>query len=139
MSRQLNICILAQSHLSNNSRVVKEADALATDGHAVSLVCGDYTDWGRQNDRAFAGRRWTKSAVVRFGPLADSFTRTRQAALQKSAKLASRLAHPTVEDGSAAFRAIAATFPPTAIWLREAFIRRARPELRFAKQRTTAI
>jgi glycosyltransferase involved in cell wall biosynthesis len=64
------ICLITPGHLATNPRIVKEADALSEAGFDVTVITGDYLDWGRKADKEFVGRPWRIDRKVAFGPLA---------------------------------------------------------------------
>ena len=58
------ICLVTSAHVSNNPRLVKEADALVAAGHMVRVVALVLGDEGARHDQLLLpGRRW------RFSPL----------------------------------------------------------------------
>jgi glycosyltransferase involved in cell wall biosynthesis len=63
VSTPSSLCLVSPSHLANNPRVVKEADALSAAGHQVTVVCGrndaavDAFDSRIEADRAWRVRR----------------------------------------------------------------------------------
>ena len=65
------ICIVTGAHLCRNPRVVKEADALADAGHAVTVLGPAFDDALAQTDAALiAGAAWTHRTVVDLRPSA---------------------------------------------------------------------
>jgi glycosyltransferase involved in cell wall biosynthesis len=62
--------LITPGHLATNPRIVKEADALSEAGFDVTVITGDYLDWGRKADKEFVGRPWRIDRKVAFGPLA---------------------------------------------------------------------
>jgi glycosyltransferase involved in cell wall biosynthesis len=85
------ICIITPGHLATNPRVVKEADALAEAGHAVSVITGDFVAWARDADREFAARPWHVERRLTFGPLAAKPARIAQILRQRSARFLFRM------------------------------------------------
>ena len=71
------ICLISPGHLSTNPRLVKEADALAGEGHEVALITGDYSLWARDADKTIISQ-WRVVRRLRFGPLAALPTRVFQ-------------------------------------------------------------
>ena len=63
----VRVCLISPGHLSTNPRLLKEARALTEAGHDVSVVCGQYSAWAREKDRALIDRRW-RVEYVPFGP-----------------------------------------------------------------------
>lgn len=62
--RRLRICILTTAHVSNNPRVVKEADALDAAGHAVRVVAYDRdAEAGLRDAELTEGRGWRLASV----------------------------------------------------------------------------
>ena len=58
------LCLVSPSHVANNPRLVKEADALSAAGHSVHVVCGRYYSVIDPYDRAiFRGARWRWTQV----------------------------------------------------------------------------
>jgi len=79
------ICLLSPGHLSTNPRLVKEADALTNAGYEVSVIAADFSPWGREADREFAGRRWRVANTLKFGPSAPKPNRIVQIMRQRGA------------------------------------------------------
>jgi glycosyltransferase involved in cell wall biosynthesis len=81
----MRVCLVSPRHLSTNPRLVKEARALRSAGHAVHIVHGRFTRWGADNDQLMAGDHGSLTAI-RFGPTeaskADYF---RQSLVRRSA------------------------------------------------------
>ena len=71
VSQASHVCLVSPGHLSTNPRLVKEARALSAAGYKVSIVCGRYSAWGREQDKALADARWSLSYVP-FGPVEAS-------------------------------------------------------------------
>lgn len=63
------VCLVTSGHLSTNPRLVKEADALASSGYDVSIVCARFAAWADRADREFESRPWHVRKIA-FGPLA---------------------------------------------------------------------
>lgn len=61
------VCLISPGHLSTNPRLVKEAMALKDAGFEVSVIHGQFSRWGRDNDIAIAADIG-KTASVPFGP-----------------------------------------------------------------------
>lgn len=66
-----HICLISPGHLSANPRLVKEARALRSAGHRVSIVCGHYLVTGMATDTSFA-RELAPVKAVPFGPYTAS-------------------------------------------------------------------
>src|SRR5215831_8234305 len=63
-SRRLRICIVTNAPISQNPRVVKEADALSGEGHDVVVVFAQHAQWTRADDRRIlAQSRWRGIAI----------------------------------------------------------------------------
>jgi glycosyltransferase involved in cell wall biosynthesis len=86
----VDICIVTQSHLSANPRVVKEADALTEAGYSVAVIAPDYSAWGREADKAFVGRAWKIVERPQFGPSSPRMTRIAEVARRAFAGVAAR-------------------------------------------------
>ena len=71
LPRAAHVCLVSPGHLSTNPRLVKEARALSAAGYKVSIVCGRYSAWGREQDKSLAEARWSLSHVP-FGPIEAS-------------------------------------------------------------------
>jgi hypothetical protein len=64
-ARQLRICIVSNAPLSQNPRVVKEADALSAEGCDVTVVFAQHARWTVENDRRIlANARWRGAAIA---------------------------------------------------------------------------
>lgn len=63
------VCLVTPGHLSTNPRLVKEADALVTEGYEVTIVAARFISWADEADKEFADRVWQVEKVP-FGPLA---------------------------------------------------------------------
>jgi glycosyltransferase involved in cell wall biosynthesis len=81
------ICLITPGHLATNPRIVKEADALSEAGFDVSVITGDYLDWGRMADREFVDRPWHSDRKVGFGPLTPKATYVVQTARRRFARI----------------------------------------------------
>jgi glycosyltransferase involved in cell wall biosynthesis len=86
------ICIVTPGHLGSNPRVVKEVEALLTAGHEVTVIHGEFSDWGRLSDLAIAKRLDAIGAVrfvaVAFGPRQGSIAHyLRQTIVRRSARM----------------------------------------------------
>ena len=66
---------------------MKEADALASAGYAVSVIAADFTPWARDADQSFAGRSWKVVRTLSFGPHSPLASRAIQLARQHSARV----------------------------------------------------
>jgi hypothetical protein len=84
----VDICIVTQLQPSSNPRVVKEAEALTEAGYSVAVIAPDYSAWGREADKGFAGRAWKIVERPRFGPLAPLLTRIAELARRAAAGVA---------------------------------------------------
>lgn len=62
-----HICIVTPGQPATNPRMVKEADALAGAGYKVSVICGDFVDWGEDVRRDFTTRGWEIVDTISFG------------------------------------------------------------------------
>lgn len=71
------VCLVTPGHLSTNPRLVKEADALAAAGYAVSIVSARFIPWADEADSEFAGRPWSVRRVA-FGPIAGRWRHVTQ-------------------------------------------------------------
>jgi glycosyltransferase involved in cell wall biosynthesis len=86
----LRICLISPGHLSTNPRLVKEATALTSAGHGVSIVCGCYTSWGRSTDAQLINSAWHVKQVA-FGPVeAPRLVYLTQTARRRLARLLAR-------------------------------------------------
>lgn len=82
------ICLITQSQLSTNPRVVKEADALTEAGHRVVVICTRMAAWADETDREFADRAWRVQACVPLGPLERPPKRLYRALRRRIARVA---------------------------------------------------
>src|SRR5262249_42904445 len=91
------ICLLSPAHLSTNPRLVKEADALADAGHAVTLIVGDFSLWAREADKTIISG-WCVAQNICFGPLAGLPTRVFQFLRRRAARalMAAGLRQPAI-------------------------------------------
>jgi glycosyltransferase involved in cell wall biosynthesis len=63
--RPLRICIVSNAAVSQNPRVVKEADALCAEGCDVTVVFAQDASWTVENDRRIVARaRWRGIAIA---------------------------------------------------------------------------
>ena len=85
------ICLISPGHLSTNPRLVKEAGALAKDGHTVHVISASYSAWGKSADHTCVSCSWIWAAALPFGPLAPWHVRLRHLALTRIALLLWRL------------------------------------------------
>lgn len=81
------ICLITPGQLATNPRLVKEADALAGQGHNVEVITGSFVAWACEADQSFADRPWTLIARLPFGPMAPWTTRLRQTLGHRLARL----------------------------------------------------
>lgn len=63
----MHVCLISPGHFSTNPRLLKEARALTEAGYKVSIVCGRYSTWAREQDIKVADPNWDISYVA-FGP-----------------------------------------------------------------------
>ena len=82
------VCLISPALLSTNPRLVKEADALVEVGHAVHVICGDFSSWARDADAEFEGRGWRSVTKIRFGPDTPMPLRVIQVVRQRMARRA---------------------------------------------------
>lgn len=81
---------MTPGHLSTNPRLVKEADALAATGYAVSIVSARFIPWADEADSEFASRPWTVRRVA-FGPIAGRVRHVAQSLRRRAGLLAYKL------------------------------------------------
>jgi glycosyltransferase involved in cell wall biosynthesis len=87
----MRVCLISPGHLSTNPRLVKEARALQSAGHAVHVICGRFTAWGTANDKPLAAEIGSVTPVA-FGPTeASRRIYLRQNITQRAARVAVRL------------------------------------------------
>lgn len=65
------VCLISPGHLSSNPRLVKEARALKAAGFEVSVIHGQYSRWGKENDIPIA-KEIDTTVSVSFGPVEAS-------------------------------------------------------------------
>lgn len=70
-----DICLISQSHLCFNPRLVKEADTLTGAGYSVAVISPIYSEWGIKADQEFATRTWQLIDRPQFGPLSPRHLR----------------------------------------------------------------
>lgn len=85
----MKVCLLTPGQPSNNPRLVKEADCLATAGHQVRVICTDSGLWPSETDTdLLATRQWTCEYVggsPRRQPWMHRWTRLRHSAARRLA------------------------------------------------------
>jgi glycosyltransferase involved in cell wall biosynthesis len=86
----LHVCLVTPGHLSTNPRLVKEADALAAAGCAISIVSARFIPWADEADSEFASRHWTVRRVA-FGPIAGRARHVAQSLRRRAGLLAYKL------------------------------------------------
>ncbi|MFL5578209.1 MAG: glycosyltransferase [Gemmatimonadaceae bacterium] len=65
LASPLRVCLVTSAHVSNNPRLVKEADALLAAGHAVRVVAMKAReDLSRRDDALMRGRGWELRTVA---------------------------------------------------------------------------
>lgn len=62
-----HICIVTPGQPATNPRMVKEANALAAAGYKVSVICGDFVDWGEDVNRDLTTGGWEIVEAISFG------------------------------------------------------------------------
>jgi glycosyltransferase involved in cell wall biosynthesis len=67
-NRSKRICIVSNGEISQNPRVVKEADALAAAGYDVFVLFAQYAEWTRSLDRAILDRAQWRGCAVEARP-----------------------------------------------------------------------
>ena len=80
-----HICLITPGHLTSNPRLVKEADALASEGYEVLVITGHSFPAYADEARSFSGRPWQVVARVPFGALASRWLRWKQRLRQQLA------------------------------------------------------
>jgi len=84
------VCLVTPGHLSTNPRLVKEADALAAAGYAVSIVSSRFISWADEADSEFVRRPWAMRRVA-FGPIAGRMRHVAQSLQRRAGMLAYKL------------------------------------------------
>ena len=92
MNKSFRICIISPAHPSYNPRVVKEANALAEAGFAVSVICGNYIPNAKKLDYQLAGSKWEITHVDFGRNETSTFVHLRQKLLQRIASILCRSA-----------------------------------------------
>ena len=67
-ARSKRICIVGLGSISQNPRVVKEADALAAAGHDVVVLHLQHFEWERAMDREIVERARWRAEIVDVSP-----------------------------------------------------------------------
>lgn len=85
-SGRMHICLITPGHLATNPRLVKEADALHSEGHRVSVVSCRFIAWAEVADREFDRRPW-RVITTTFGPMAGTFRHLGQAIRRRLSRI----------------------------------------------------
>src|SRR4051794_36649247 len=68
VERRKRICIVTNAPISQNPRVVKEADALSAAGHDVTVVFAQHADWTRAFDESMVAKASWRAHAVEVWP-----------------------------------------------------------------------